>query len=81
MSYLKFKSNPEPCIQYKLIDPTEIMEYDDVVFNKYVPHIEISVMGLVPKELMEETSHPDNIDAIDVMVGASNIINDKKPCL
>lgn len=76
MTYLKFKSVPEPCIQYELIDPKEVMEYDEVSLHSYVPHIRISTLGLVPKELMEETSHPDNINAVDVMIYAYKLWNE-----
>ena len=69
---VKFKNNIEPCIQYEVINPFPVIEYDDVL-KKYCPMIEVEILGLVPKELLEEvTIHPDNIQAIDLAVYLSN---------
>lgn len=71
MKKVRFKGNTEPCLQYDLLDETEVMEYDEVKFKKYVPCIRISVIGFVPKELMCEATHPGNVDAIDVAIELS----------
>lgn len=65
---VRFKSNSEPCIQYDLIDFTDVMHFDELVYHKYVPHIRISLIGLVPKELIVPATHRDNVDAVDMML-------------
>ena len=70
--YMKFKGNKEPCIQYELLDDTEVMEFDEVQFKAYVPHILLGVMGLVPKQLLNEATHPDNVNAIDLAINLTN---------
>ena len=66
-----FKGNTEPCIQYEVKNSTEVMDYDEVL-EKVTPCIEIEVLGLVPKELLKEATHPGNTNAIDVSVYLSN---------
>ena len=63
--------NEEPCIHYEVINENTVMEYDDF-FGKYVECIELSILGLVPKELLTESIHPENINAIDVAVYLAN---------
>lgn len=64
---VKFKKNTEPCLQYDVINPEIVMHYDEF-HKKYMPCIEISVLGMVPAELLTETHHPDNVDGINVAV-------------
>lgn len=65
---VKFKLNTEPCIVYEVKDDTEVMEFAEPL-GKYCPHIEIEVMGLVPKELLTEAiDHPNNVAAIEVAI-------------
>lgn len=66
-----FIHNDQPCIQYEVLNENTVMEYDEF-FGKYVECIELSVLGLVPKELLTEANHPDNINAIDVSVYLTN---------
>jgi len=70
--YVKFKHTTiDATIQYKVLNPTEVMEYDEVL-KRYCAHIEIEVLGLVPKELLEEIEYSDqNTNAIDVAVKLS----------
>jgi hypothetical protein len=68
---VRFKGNTGPCIVYKVINEVEVIEYAEPL-NKYCPHIEIEVLGLVPKELLAEAiEHTYNIPAIDVAVELS----------
>lgn len=68
---VKFKLNIEPCIVYEVKDSTEVMEYAELL-NKYCPHIEIEVLGPVPKELLTEAvEHPGNVSAIDLAIELS----------
>jgi hypothetical protein len=68
---VKFKLNTEPCIVYEVKNETEVTAYAEPL-KKYCPHIEIEVLGLVPKELLTEAvEHPYNIPAIDVAVELS----------
>jgi hypothetical protein len=70
---VKFKLNTEPCIVYDVKNTTEVMEYAEPL-NKYCPHIEVEVLGLVPKELLAEAvDHPGNIPAVDIAIELSNI--------
>ena len=66
-----FKGNQEPCIQYEVKDSTEVMDYYEAL-NKSTTCIEIEVLGLVPKELLKEATHPGNTNAIDVSVYLAN---------
>ena len=68
---VRFIHNEEPCITYDVLNETPVVEYNDFL-GKYVECIELSVLGLVPKELLEETSNPENINAIDVAVCLTN---------
>lgn len=68
---VRFIHNDQPCIQYDVLNETPVIEYDDF-FGKYVECIELSVLGLVPKELLTQANHPDNSDAIDVAVYLTN---------
>lgn len=67
-----FKRNTEPCIQYEVKNGVEVMEYDDVYLDRYAPCIEIEILGLVPKELLAEATHPENINATDVAIYLTN---------
>lgn len=62
-----FKRNAEPCIQYRVLSEKPVMEYDEI-FGRYMSCIDIEVLGLVPEILLKEATHPDNIDAIDVLI-------------
>jgi len=78
MSTVKFKKNNEPCIVYKVINATPVMEYDEY-FGKYCECIEIETMGLVPKELLTEANeHPNNISATDLSIYLTNNIEEIK---
>jgi hypothetical protein len=68
---VRFIHNDQPCIQYEVLDETPVIEYDDF-FGKYVECIELPVLVLVPKKLLIEANHPDNINAIDVSVYLTN---------
>lgn len=69
---VKFAKNPEPCIQYKVINPNPVWEYDEY-FSKYMECIEIEVMGLVPKELLAECEpNETNVNAIDLAIYLNN---------
>jgi hypothetical protein len=68
---VKFKLNTEPCVVYEVKDNAEVMEYAEPL-GKYCPHIEIEVLGLVPKELLTEAMyHPNNVSAIDLAIELS----------
>lgn len=68
---VKFKLNTEPCVVYEVKNNTEVMEYAEPL-KKYCPHIEIEVLGLVPKELLTEAiDHPNNVPAIDLAIELS----------
>jgi len=68
---VKFNLNTEPCIVYEIKDATEVMEYAESL-GKYCPHIELEVLGLVPKELLSEAAdHQHNITAIDLAIELS----------
>ena len=63
---VKFKSNKEPCIIYKVINGNPVVEYDEVL-KKYCECIEIENLGLVAKEVLEESVYnEDNVSATDV---------------
>jgi hypothetical protein len=63
---VKFKGKKEPCITYRVINPNPVIEFDEVL-NKYCECIEIEMLGLVAKELLEEViGDKDNITATDV---------------
>lgn len=65
---VKFKLNTEPCIVYNVINATEVIEWADPL-QKYCPHIEVEVLGLVPTELLTEAvEHPNNVPAIEVAI-------------
>jgi hypothetical protein len=66
-----FKGNKEPCIQYEVKNSNEVIEFNEMM-DKYAPHIEIETLGLVPKELLTEATHPDNINATDIAVYLTN---------
>lgn len=68
---VKFKENTEPCIVYEVKNPIAVMEYAEPL-NKYCPHIELEVLGLVPKELLAEAvEHPNNVPAIEIAIELS----------
>jgi hypothetical protein len=67
---VKFKDSIEPCIQYEVIDPIHQWNYDEL-FDKYILCLEIESLGLVPQEILEETTHPDNINATDIAINLS----------
>lgn len=68
---VKFKLNNEPCIVYEVKNAAEIMEYAELL-GKYCPHIEVEVLGLVPKELLTEAAeNPDNVPAINIAIELS----------
>jgi len=68
---VKFKLNTEPCIVYEVKETTEVMEYAEPL-GKYCPHVELEVLGLVPKELLSEAiEHPNNVSAIDLALELS----------
>jgi hypothetical protein len=63
---VKFKGKKEPCITYRVINSNPVIEFDEVL-NKYCECIEIESLGLVAKEVLEETlENKDNITATDV---------------
>lgn len=63
---VKFKGKGEPCITYKVINPNPVVEFDEVL-NKYCECLEIEMLGLVAKELLEEViGNKDNITATDI---------------
>lgn len=65
---VKFKGNTEPCIVYEVKNNTEAIEFAEPL-NKYCQHIDIEVLGLVPKELLTEAvGHPDSIPAIEIAI-------------
>lgn len=66
---MKFKKNPEPCIQYNLISGP-VMEYDEIQ-EKYCECLEIQCMGFVDASLLTETMCEDNVDAIDLFIELS----------
>lgn len=72
---VKFRSNQEPCIIYRVIDDTKVLWFCDFQ-QKECEHIAIELMGLVPLELLVEAEgHPQNSPAIDVKLnlqGQSN---------
>lgn len=68
---MKFKANAEPYIEYEVKNPTPVMEYSKLL-KKETPCIELSVLGLVPQELLEECNSAENIQAIDVLVALKN---------
>lgn len=68
---VKFKGNIEPCIQYEVKNSTPIIVYDEV-FEKNMECIEIEILGLVPLNLLVETNHEDNTNAIDIAVYLTN---------
>lgn len=68
---VKFKGNLEPCIVYVVKNEAEVIEYAEPL-DKYCPHIEVEVLGLVPKELLTEAiDHPDNVPAIEIAIELS----------
>lgn len=66
---VKFKANKEPCTQYTVVGEAED-EWDDVQ-KKYCICLNLKELGWVEARLLEETNHPDNIDAIDIIVELS----------
>ncbi len=63
---VKFKGKKEPCITYKVINETPVIEFDEVL-KKYCECIEIEMLGLVAKEVLEEVKENDrNITATDI---------------
>ena len=73
---VKFKLNTTPCLQYDVKNETPVMHFDEIL-DKYCECIELSVLGLVPLELLCETNCEDNVDAIEVAVVLSNMENEK----
>lgn len=68
---VKFKLNTEPCIVYNVVNDKEVMEFAEPL-GKYCPHIEIEVLGLVPRELLAEAiDHSENIPAIEIAIELS----------
>ena len=68
---VKFKKNAEPCIVYRVINDTPVMEFAEAI-GRYCAHIELEVLGLVPIQLLTDAiDHPNNIPAIDVAVQLS----------
>lgn len=66
--HVKFRLNPEPCIQYEVLQES-VMAVDPKY--GYCEHMELKVMGLVPAQLLTPTEHPDNVDAIDLFIELS----------
>jgi hypothetical protein len=64
---VRFKGNSEPCVQYRVLNNTPVIEYDEVL-GKYCACIEIEALGLVPLEMLCETTCNENVDAIDIVV-------------
>ncbi len=70
---VRFKGNKSPCMVYKVLNETVTMEYDEVVFKKYMPCFEIECLGWIPKEVLEEVEETTaDIPAIDVGVYITN---------
>lgn len=68
---MRFRNNNEPCLQYEVKNAVPIIEYDEQL-KKYCECIELAVLGLVPKELLTEANHSDNVDGIDVAIHLTN---------
>lgn len=67
---LKFKGNNEPCITYRVINETPVVEFDEVL-GKYCECVEIEMLGLVAKELLVEIEGNEaNITATDIYIEA-----------
>ena len=70
---VRFKGNTSPCMVYRVINPVPVMEFDEVVFKKYISCIEIECLGLIPTEILEEVEETTaDIPAIEVAVYIAN---------
>lgn len=72
VKFKNFDSNDGGFISYKVLNEVPVVEWDDNL-KKYCNQIEISILGLVPEELLEETDDTE-IDAVDVHIELQNIL-------
>lgn len=73
--YVRFSKNIEPCLAYKVINPTPIYDYCEVQ-KRWCELIEIEVLGMVPLDLLTETNNPENHSPIEVAIFLTNKVEE-----
>lgn len=72
VKFKNFDTEDGGFISYKVLNEVPVIEWDDLL-QKYCEQIEISILGLVPLEMLEETDDAET-DAVDVYIELQNLI-------